>query len=111
MLNLKNILYLGLAMVFHFALHWLGKQNNLSQARNTKNIEKEFLSECESIFRTRCIQCHSLDRIKQTEKGAEWWAACTIRTSEKPGADLTKDDLRHIPFLPPERNGASRTLI
>jgi hypothetical protein len=52
-----------------------------------------------------------LDRIKQTEKGAEWWAACTIRTSEKPGADLTKDDLRHIPFLPPERNGASRTLI
>jgi hypothetical protein len=40
MLNLKNILYLGLAMVFHFALHWLGKQNNLSQAPNTKTLKK-----------------------------------------------------------------------
>jgi len=61
-----------------------------------QKIEDQFTSECKSIFEIKCSQCHSMDKISVTKKGAEWWAACAVDMSKKPGANLSKDDLAHI---------------
>jgi hypothetical protein len=98
MLNFKKILYFCLVVAFLSPFCFALAQETKKSEPNLEHqkIEKEFLSECESIFKTKCIQCHSLERIKQTKKGAVWWTTCILRMSEKPGADLTKDDLWHI---------------
>lgn len=98
MSNFKKTLYLGLVSLFLFPFCFVLAQESKKSEPSLKHqkIEKDFLSECESIFKNKCIQCHSLDKIKQTKKGAEWWTSCAIRMSEKPGANLTKDDLWHI---------------
>jgi hypothetical protein len=58
--------------------------------------EEEFTAECKPIFEQKCIQCHTLERIKSTKKGMEWWFSCTKRMAEKPGAKISRDDLLHI---------------
>jgi hypothetical protein len=60
-----------------------------------KKIEDQFASECKSIFETKCIQCHTLDRIKD-KKGDEWLSQCVTRMTKKPGANISRDDQLHI---------------
>lgn len=31
--------------------------------------EEEFIAECKSIFEQKCIQCHTLEKIKLSKKG------------------------------------------
>ena len=62
---------------------------------NHQKIEDQFASECKSIFETKCIQCHTLDKVKG-KKGDEWLLECATRMSKKPGADISRDDLLHI---------------
>lgn len=53
-------------------------------------------NQAKALFEKKCSQCHSLERILKTQKGADWWRGTVKRMSEMPGADISGDDTAHI---------------